>query len=306
MHLCYLDESGTPEIPGTTSHYILAGLSIPIEKWSVCEEAINKVKAKFDLVDKEIHTGWILKPYAEQTAVKDFLNLDFNQRRTEVKKVRTKNLLFLQRTPSQKKKFKQTKKNYKQTEDYIHLSMEQRKELTVELAKTVGNWGFARLFAECIDKIHYTPGRNSIDEQAFEQVVSRLQAFLGATSSPDNKNFGIMIHDNNETVAKRHTALMKSFHKKGTLWRRVTNIIETPLFVDSSLTSMIQIADLCSYAMRRFCENQETELFDLINKRSDTRANIVVGVRHFTDLSCGCQICCNHKRPTGADPFVTP
>jgi hypothetical protein len=30
MHICYLDESGVPDIPGNTSHYILTG--VPITK----------------------------------------------------------------------------------------------------------------------------------------------------------------------------------------------------------------------------------------------------------------------------------
>ncbi len=29
MFLCYIDESGTSNIPGNTSHFILAGLAIP-------------------------------------------------------------------------------------------------------------------------------------------------------------------------------------------------------------------------------------------------------------------------------------
>lgn len=33
MQLCYVDESGTPDIPGNTSHYILAGLSVPDQYW---------------------------------------------------------------------------------------------------------------------------------------------------------------------------------------------------------------------------------------------------------------------------------
>ena len=33
MYFCYIDESGTPDIPGTTSHYILAGVSIPVFCW---------------------------------------------------------------------------------------------------------------------------------------------------------------------------------------------------------------------------------------------------------------------------------
>lgn len=63
---------------------------------------------------------------------------------------------------------------------------------------------------------------------------------------------GLLIHDNNETVAKKHTKLMAKFHHKGTLWTKIDNIVETPLFVDSQLTSMVQIADLCSYSLDPF------------------------------------------------------
>jgi hypothetical protein len=37
MHFCYVDESGTSNIPGNTSHFVLAGLSIPIELWQNCD-----------------------------------------------------------------------------------------------------------------------------------------------------------------------------------------------------------------------------------------------------------------------------
>jgi hypothetical protein len=42
-----------------------------------------------------------------------------------------------------------------------------------DVARVIGNWGFARLFAECVDKIHFDPKRTKqrVDEQAFEQVV---------------------------------------------------------------------------------------------------------------------------------------
>ncbi len=45
---------------------------------------------------------------------------------------------------------------------------------------------------------------------------------------------------------------MKSFYDKGTNWTDLEHIIETPLFVDSELTSLVQIADLCAYAIRRY------------------------------------------------------
>ena len=35
------------------------------------------------------------------------------------------------------------------------------------------------------------------------------------------------------------------------VYKRQHHIIETPLFVDSTLTGMVQIADLCAYALKR-------------------------------------------------------
>jgi hypothetical protein len=58
---------------------------------------------------------------------------------------------------------------------------------------------------------------------------------------------GLIIQDNNDTVKKHLTDLMRKFHVQGTVWTKIPQIIETPLFVDSSLTSMIQIADFCAY-----------------------------------------------------------
>lgn len=46
VYFCYVDESGTPQIPGNTSHYILCGISIPVKDWKKCDSAINKIKAK--------------------------------------------------------------------------------------------------------------------------------------------------------------------------------------------------------------------------------------------------------------------
>jgi len=85
------------------------------------------------------------------------------------------------------------------------------------------------------------------------------------------------VHDNNETMAKKHTDLMRNFHTQGTLWTRVDRIIETPLFVDSRLTRMIQLADLCSYALRRYVEKGESNLFRRIFGRADRVGAVAVG-----------------------------
>ena len=297
MHLCYIDESGTSNIPGNTSHYVLAGLSIPVWHWRNAEKEIINLKQKYYLSDAEIHSGWLARKYIEQSKIHNFSKLDFHQRRYEVQKYRNADLLNLQKSHKQKL-YKQTKKNYKQTEEYVHLTYEERMAFLEDVAKIIGSWGFARLFAECVDKIHFDPKRakQRVDEQAFEQIVSRFEQFLKAVQTFGlQKVHGLLVHDNNETVAKRHTELMKTFHSKGTIFTQVEYIIETPLFVSSELTSMIQLADVCAYALRRYCENKEERLFDHIFKRADRKEGVVVGVRHFTATTCSCKICLSHR-----------
>jgi len=295
MYLCYVDESGTPDIPGNTSHYILSGLAIPVENWKDCEYEINLVKNKYNLKDAEIHTAWILRKYHEQILIKNFDALSLIKRRNEVESYRKTELYRLQKLKD-KKAYHQTKKNYQKTQAYIHLSYSERLNFMNEIADKISNWGHVRLFAECINKILFNPSaqKRSVDEQALEQLVSRFEKYLSTCITVPR--YGILIHDNNETVSKKHTALMKSFHEHGTLWVGVSHIIETPLFVNSELTSMIQIADVCSYGLRRYLENHETNLFDKIFKRADKKNGVCVGIRHFTDNSCTCLICQSHKK----------
>ncbi len=299
VYLCYIDESGTSDIPGNTSHYVLCGLALPISHWKSFEGQVSAIKYRYGLQNAEIHVGWILRPYVEQKKIKGFEKLTFAQRRYEVERLRKSDMLTLQRSP-RKALYKQTKKNYTQTEAYVHLTYTERRAFVEEIAKAVGDWGYARLFAECIDKLHFSPSRTrqSVDEQAFEQVVSRFEQFLRQINTgAQTKSFGLLIHDNNETVAKKHTQLMRKFHSDGTLWTQIDNIIETPLFVDSALTSMVQIADVCAYSLRRYLENNEEDLFDHIFKRADRKGDVVVGVRHFTNTTCTCKICKGHRPP---------
>lgn len=293
MYLCYIDESGTPEIPGNTSHFVLAGISIPIWYWKSADKDISSILDKQGLANAEFHTAWILRKYLEQSRIPDFDQLSWGDRRVAVERERNKYLLHLQKT-KQHKTYQQNKKNYKHTQSYIHLSFAERQKLVQDVAQCVSEWGYARLFAECIDKLHFNPqwSKCTVDEQAFEQLVSRFQQYLETT---DKGNYGLLVHDNNYTVAGRHTQLMRRFHKQGTLWTRIHRLIETPLFVDSSLTSMVQIADLCGYALRRYLENGETDLFNRIFARADRKGTTVVGVRHFCTATCQCEICKVHR-----------
>ena len=142
MYLCYIDESGTSSVPGNTSHFILAGIAVPIWHWNDCDREVSVIKRRYDLQDAEIHTGWILRPYSEQKNIADFEHLPHSNRRSEVERMRRAEILRLQKTGNSKH-YKQTKKNYEKTKEYIHLTFSERNSFIKEIAQCIAKWGFA-------------------------------------------------------------------------------------------------------------------------------------------------------------------
>jgi hypothetical protein len=305
MYFCYLDESGTPQVAAQTSHFVLLGLAIPAADWHDKDRRANVIKARYGLKEVEIHTGYIARRFPEQEHIPKFEEMDSIQRRAAMETER-KNSLIKAAALKTGDQLKALKKLYKKSAEYIHLTHAQRTQLLRDLADEIGSWNDARLFAEAVDKAAMPPGAD-IFEKAFEQLVTRFHTFLskretervnrgGTTSARSLDNYGLLIEDNNETVAKNITALMRRFHAQGTLWASVERIIETPLFVDSSLTSMVQMADLCAYATRRFFENGEEDLFDRIFGRFDQARGRTVGIRHYVGAKqCTCKVCAAHK-----------
>ncbi len=305
MYFCYLDESGTPQLGAQTTHFVLLGLAIPAATWHIKDRCANVIKERYGLKDVEIHTGYIARRFPEQEHIPKFEEMDSIQRRAAMEIAR-KNSLIKAAALKTDTQLKALKKLYKKSAQYVHLTHAQRTQLLRELADEIGSWHDARLFAEAVNKAAMPPGAN-IFEKAFEQLVTRFHTFLtkredqrvnrgGTTSAQSLDNCGLLIEDNNETVAKNITALMRRFHAQGTLWATVERIIETPLFVDSSLTSMVQMADLCAYATRRFFENAEEDLFDRIFGRFDQARGKAVGIRHYVGAQpCWCKVCVAHR-----------
>jgi hypothetical protein len=180
MYLCYIDESGTPDMPGNTSHFVLAGVTVPIWHWTQADREIGAVMSQYDLAGAELHTAWLMRPYLEQAKIPNFEQLSRQARRSAVERARNVHLLKLQQSPGHRKTYMQARKNYDKSKEYVHLTYNERVSLVRDIADCVSQWGFARLFAECIDKLHFDPYRTArtIEEQAFEQVVSRFERFL--------------------------------------------------------------------------------------------------------------------------------
>jgi len=294
MYLCYIDESGVPEIGRGTSHFVLVGLSIEAADWKRQDRAVSVIKAKYGLVNTEVHTGWMTRRYLEQEHIPDFENLSWDERRARSRAAREAHLIKIAATRGPREA-QPLRKTYRKSECYTHLTLSERMAFLRELADLIGGWGNTRLFSECIDKNSFgnTPPQIPPREEAFTHVVNRFERYLVDIGGP--QAVGLLAHDHDETSADRLTQLMRHFHASGTMWNRITRIIETPFFVDSRLTVGVQLADLCAYAVRRYCENGEIDLFNRIYPRVHRVGTHAVGMRHYVrGGQCTCTICTNH------------
>jgi hypothetical protein len=306
MYLCYLDESGVPEIPGNSTHFVLAGIAIPIERWREADAAISVIMTRYGLAGEELHTAWLLRKYLEQSRIDGFEALDWDARRVAVERMRVAEVYRVRKLGIAKRN-SALKNLFRHTAPYVHLTLAERRNLIVEVAEAIRLWEWARLFAICIDKVHLRTAQSSdeVNKRAFLEVMSRFASFLlwaEDDSVGDDESvypeFGLMIHDNNPTVAAKHTHLMRFLrnHPSERL-HHLKRIAETPLFVDSSLTRMVQLADLCAYTLRRYVENGETEVFSILFEPANTygpRLRVPIPrthIRHQSSETCACLIC---------------
>jgi hypothetical protein len=292
MYILYMDESGVEELACPPAHFVLLGVMIPAVSWKEIVGKLEDVKSTYDLRDVEIHSAWMHRRYSEQESIPGFDQLGRLERRTQVEnEIRKKSGIIGVR--GTKRKVESYRREVRSIRPYIHLTNRERLNCLQALASKLTEYPSVRIFADAISKPDFTPGVHATPyEMAFEQVLSRGQAFLSTQNE-----LGILVSDNNSKAAPRLTNLSRKFHAQGTFYRLIPNIVETPLFVDSALTSMIQIADLCAFGLRRFIENKEEMLWNVLEPLGDMKNGICVGVRHFTGKrGCGCRICVAHGR----------
>lgn len=299
MKLFYLDESGNPELSGSSKSYVLVAVGIPIEKWTACDKAINQLKSSYNLLGSEIHTAWMLRSYQEQDEIAGFEQMSHDDRRKAVIQARA---LRIQHYKSNKTAdaLKSLKKIYKNTEAYIHLTESERKRFIYDLVSRVKKWTHARIFAEIIDKTNYTPPAPNLtpESQAFERIVTRIEKYLSHISG-EQKEYGLLIHDECESVTDAHVFNMRRYYRRGTFRSEIKHIIETPLFVSSNHTNMVQIADCCAYAIRRHYDSADSSLYQHIKARADKINSNMVGFNHYTsDMHCNCELCRARRKRT--------
>ena len=91
--------------------------------------------------------------------------------------------------------------------------------------------------------------------------------------------------------------MAREFRTLGTRWGVLRNLVETPLFVDSRASRLVQVADHVAHAVFRRYNARDTQYFDIIAQKFDSCDGIVHGLAHkqLYDPSCMCIGCMSRR-----------
>jgi hypothetical protein len=173
------------------------------------------------------------------------------------------------------------------------------KEVAQGVIKAVLNifkssYGTARAFACAVHKMSY----RGIDpvELAFEDLCSRFDLFLHRLAKQGDRQRGILILDESahETTLQR---MSREFRTLGTRWGVIHNLAETPLFVNSRASRLIQVADHVAYAVFRRYNARDAQYFDIIASKFDSDEGVIHGLAHkqTIDPECMCPACVTRR-----------
>lgn len=227
MYFVYVDESGTRD-PQTTGQrkdgsifekdwlYVLIGVSLFEMKWFQFEYIINQKKLSF----------------LQNIKKRDNIILELAD--TEVKSTQIR--ITKER---QKHKF------------LSRLTSEELAEL-VELFLKQPAYHSMKIFAVVIDKrlLHSYMDQEKIHRKAYELLLERVQWFM---KMEHDKHRALMVLDDcglqmNRALAMKHSYFQREGTSSGS---RISHIVEMPMFVESSLSNGVQLADLCAYNVYR-------------------------------------------------------
>lgn len=160
--------------------------------------------------------------------------------------------------------------------------------------------GQVRLFGAAIHKAAISP--EDPMQYAFEQLINRFDLFLRRLHRGNDTQRGIIVLDKSSDENTLQS-LARNFRRDGHRWGQLHNIAETPFFVDSQATRMIQFADLIARALRQYYEHGASKYLDQISHLFDQQGGIVHGLVHYTPANggCNCMIC--RQKSTRYGPF---
>jgi hypothetical protein len=159
------------------------------------------------------------------------------------------------------------------------------------LAKSHDN---VRVFACAVNKASY-PSCDPV-ELAFEDLCSRFDLYLSRLRASGDRQQGLLILDKStyETTLQR---LARDFQTIGTQWGVIRNLADTPLFVDSHASRLVQVADHIAYSVFRRYNARDTQYFDIFASKFDAVDGVVHGLAHKQTINsnCMCPACLSRR-----------
>jgi hypothetical protein len=121
-----------------------------------------------------------------------------------------------------------------------------------------------RVFAAAIDRRALDSGQYAVDV-AFEQLAFRFDHMLGRLNKRPNKEAerGLILLDKSSHELSLQS-VTRDFKYNGHSWGKTRNLAEVPVFLDSTQSRMIQLADLVAYAVYQRCTRNVDDYFDLL------------------------------------------
>jgi hypothetical protein len=162
------------------------------------------------------------------------------------------------------------------------------------LRVAAASYDTTRLFACAIQKRAF-PNADPV-EMAFEDLCQRFDYFLGRRRQQGDQQRGLIILDK----TTRETSLQKlsrEFRKAGTRWGSLKNIADTPFFVDSRASRLVQLADHVAYSVFRRYNTGDAQYMDIIASRFDEADGVIHGLCHMHSdrITCMCPGCFSRR-----------
>jgi len=170
-----------------------------------------------------------------------------------------------------------------------------RLEIIKRVLRIVANsYNTTKVFICAIHKPSY-PNSDSM-ELAFEDLCSRFNMYLCRLEADGDRQRGLIVLDNSsyETSLQR---LARDFRSIGTRWGVIRTLADTPMFLDSRASRVIQVADHIAYAGFRRYESGDSSFFDIISARFDQHEGRIHGLVHkqTNDPNCMCPACLSRR-----------
>lgn len=130
----------------------------------------------------------------------------------------------------------------------------------------------------------------------------RFDEFLTRLHHDGESHRSLVIADDS-SYERLVQSLVPRWKVSGTRGGRLHSFADVPLYVDSRVSRLVQVADFVAWATWHYYEHGHSEFIQRLHKRFDATEGVLHGVVHLTRRHryCKCQACVSRRDRVIAD-----